>query len=81
MFFEPIKIENYKHLNFEFKVHVEFTLMFNFSFDINSNLVLYIHGKYMYQTVTYLSTRWQKSTFTNITVQIMHTHIYMYKQF
>lgn len=33
MFFEPIKIENYKHLNFEFKVHVEFTL-FNFSFDI-----------------------------------------------
>lgn len=31
----------------------------------------------MYQTVTYLSTRWQKSTFTNITVQIMHTHIYI----
>lgn len=31
----------------------------------------------MYQTVTYLSTRWQKSTFTNITVQIMHTHIYV----
>lgn len=34
----------------------------------------------MYQTVTYLSTRWQKSTFTNITVQIMHTHIYIYVQ-
>lgn len=34
----------------------------------------------MYQTVTYLSTRWQKSTFTNITVQIMHTHTHIYVQ-
>lgn len=40
MFFELIKIENYKYLNFEFKVYVEF-ILFNLLFDILIEYCIY----------------------------------------